>query len=165
MYLAIFVLYTIGVTESELQKISQIPMNFVMGRERSGTTLLQVMLNAHPNIVAPPEARFVMIWHTRYGAVAKWTEKRVRKFVNDLFSEKLFSNFWNINKENLLEELLQVKEHLNYVLLCKLIFYYAAPEGKDIRRFVDKNPIYYYSLAEINNLFPEAKYIHIVRDY
>jgi len=136
-----------------------------MGRERSGTTLLQVMLNGQPNIVAPPEARFMLIWYSRYGHIKKWTEKLVRKFVDDLYTERLFANFWGVEKEKLLNNLLSVKEKLTYPLLCKIIYWHAAPEGKDVKVFVDKNPIYYHFLPELAKLFPEAKYIHIVRDY
>jgi hypothetical protein len=136
-----------------------------MGKERSGTTLLQVMLNAHPNIVAPPESRFILLWYSRYGSITQWTDRLIQKFVNDLFSEKLFSSFWGVNKERLLEDLIKVKEHLNYPLICKIVFYYASPEGKEVKMFIDKNPIYYHFLPELAILFPEAKYIHIVRDY
>src|SRR5262249_32357495 len=38
---------------------------FVLGCPRSGTTLLQLMLHAHPRIAIPPETRFVL---TSYGA-------------------------------------------------------------------------------------------------
>src|SRR5215471_17881514 len=33
---------------------------FVLGCPRSGTTLLQLMLHAHPRIAIPPETRFVL---------------------------------------------------------------------------------------------------------
>ena len=48
-------------TPEEIRKISSMPMSFVLGKERSGTTLLQLMLNVHPGIVAPPESRFIML--------------------------------------------------------------------------------------------------------
>jgi hypothetical protein len=154
-----------ALTETDIERINQIPMNFVMGRERSGTTLLQVMLNTHPNVVAPPESRFIVLWYSRYGSVTKWTDKLLRKFTDDIYTEKLFSNFWNINKEKLLESILPVKEYLTYPLLCKIVYSFAAPDSKDVRLFVDKNPIYYLFLNEISAIYPDAKYIHIVRDY
>uniref|UniRef100_UPI00281255E6 sulfotransferase n=1 Tax=Streptomyces alfalfae TaxID=1642299 RepID=UPI00281255E6 len=33
---------------------------FLLGCPRSGTTLLQLMLHAHPRIALPPENRFVL---------------------------------------------------------------------------------------------------------
>jgi hypothetical protein len=35
------------------------PPIFVVGHQRSGTTLLQALLGSHPNIASPPETYFV----------------------------------------------------------------------------------------------------------
>jgi len=149
----------------EIKAIGSIPMNFVMGKERSGTTLLQVMLNAHTNIVAPPESRFIVILFYRYGKIKHWTEKILTRLCNDLFREGLFRNFWGIDKNILLSTLITSKDFLTFPLLCKIIFRLSSPEKKEVRIFFDKNPLYYYFLSELNQLFPEAKYIHLVRDY
>src|SRR3954447_12921881 len=42
-----------------MQQNSERPL-FVVGAPRSGTTLLQLMLHAHPRIAIPPENRFVL---------------------------------------------------------------------------------------------------------
>jgi hypothetical protein len=152
------------ITPEGIKRIGAIPMNFVVGKERSGTTLLQVMLNTHPNITAPPETRFLMLLSSRYGKVKQWTEPIITNFCNDLFREKLFSNFWKVNKEELKRYCLAAKDFLTYPLICKIVFYLENPT-KPVKLFFDKNPIYYYFLPELNALFPEAKYIHIVRDY
>jgi hypothetical protein len=151
--------------QADLDRISNTPLYFVIGKERSGTTLLQVMLNSHPNIVAPPESRFIIMLHLQYGSKKNWTEQDVRAFCDDLYVEKIFVNFWGINKDELCNSLLQVKEKLNYQLLCKLIFYHFDKQSKDIKLFVDKNPLYYCFLPELSKIFPDAKFIHIVRDY
>lgn len=140
-------------------------MNFVVGKERSGTTLLQIMLNAHPNIVAPPESRFIILLQPWYGYVRKWTERNIKDFCRDIFKEPLFRNRWRLRQHELEATLMPLREQLTYPLLCKIVFYLFAPEGKDIKLFFDKNPVYYYFLPELEKLFPEAKFIHIVRDY
>lgn len=140
-------------------------MNFVVGKERSGTTLLQIMLNAHPNIVAPPESRFIILLYPWYGYIRKWTERNIKDFCRDIFKEPLFRNRWRLNQEELEDTLMPLMEQLTYPLLCKIVFYLFAPEGKDVKLFFDKNPVYYYFLPELERLFPEAKFIHIVRDY
>ena len=56
------------VNQVDISRVEAVPMNFVIGKERSGTTLLQVMLNAHPNIVAPPESRFIIMFYFKYGS-------------------------------------------------------------------------------------------------
>ena len=35
------------------------PVPFVVGMNRSGTTLLRMMLDAHPDLTIPPETHFV----------------------------------------------------------------------------------------------------------
>jgi hypothetical protein len=153
-----------GLTIDEIRRVGDIPLNFVSGKERSGTTLLQVMLNTHPNIVAPPESRFIMILHSRYGKVMQWTEKNLTRFCNDIMKEKAIKDYWAINRDDLLASFLTAKDVATYPLLCKLVFYHAS-QGKDVKMFFDKNPIYAYFMPELKRFFPDAKYIHIVRDY
>ena len=38
------------------------PAPFVVGVSRSGTTLLRLMLDAHPQLTIPPETHFVPEW-------------------------------------------------------------------------------------------------------
>ncbi len=160
-------------TLEEIKQIGHIPMNFLIGKERSGTTLLQIILNAHPNIAAPPESRFIMLLYSRYGKVTKWTERTIHNFYNDLLKEKAYKNFWGNHNKTLLASLLEAKEIATFSLLCKIIFYHEClndPLGHsspriEIRMFFDKNPVYSYFLPELKKIFPEAKYIHLVRDY
>jgi hypothetical protein len=140
-------------------------MNFVVGKERSGTTLLQVMLNAHPNIIAPPESRFIVLLYNKYGTLKNWSEKNIDDFCNDLFREGLFRNHWRIDRDKLYNKLLSFKDTISYALLCKMVFMQWDESGKRITLFFDKNPIYYYFLPLLEKIFPEAKYIHLVRDY
>ncbi|MGP8216282.1 MAG: sulfotransferase family protein [Bacteroidia bacterium] len=149
----------------KIKEINNIPIVFVIVKERSGTTLLQVMLNAHSNIVAPPESCFIMLLYLKYGSKTKWNEKDIKAFCNDLFTENLFRNYWNIDKEKFHSFLLEVKEYLTYPLVCKLVFYSFAPTGKEIKMFVDKNPPYYDFIPKLYEIFPGTRFIHIVRDY
>ena len=140
-------------------------MFFVLGKERSGTTLLQLMLNAHANIIAPPESRFIILLYFRYGKTKKWTEQIISSLCDNLFEEGLFRDFWGIDKQQLKNQLITAKDMLTFSLLCKIIFRISAPGKNEVRIFFDKNPLYYYFLPELNKIFPEAKYLHLVRDY
>jgi len=153
------------ITVEEIKAINTMPINFVVGKERSGTTLLQVMLNAHPNIAAPPESRFIVLLYNKYGSVKNWSEENIHNFCSDLFREGLFRNHWKIDREKLYNKLLSVKDNLSYALLCKIVFMQWDESGKHITLFFDKNPIYYYFLPLLEKIFPEARYIHLVRDY
>lgn len=151
-------------TKEEIKAIDSIPMNFVIAKGRSGTTLLQAMLNANPHIVAPPESRFIILLYFRYGKIKVWTEKIITTFCNDLFKEGLFRNIWDINKNELQATLIASKDLLTFTLACKIIFYLSSPEKK-AHVFIDKNPVYHFFQPELKKIFPDAKFIHLVRDY
>jgi Sulfotransferase family len=117
-------------TAEDIKKIESIPMNFIVGKERSGTTLLQLMLNAHPNIIAPPESKFIILLYFKFGKIQIWTEKIITNLCNVLFREMIFRNFWGINKHELQIALIGAKEMLTFPLVCKIIFSFSSPGKK-----------------------------------
>src|ERR1700728_3059002 len=108
-------------TKPELD-IKNIPMVFTVGFERSGTTLLQELMNSHPNIVAPPEYTFIVYLYNRFGNKKHWSKKDIMDFIEELYFRPLFL-LWLINKEELTEKLLEIAEYADYALICKTIFY------------------------------------------
>lgn len=148
----------------DIDKIADIPIVFVMGKERSGTTLLQAMLNAHPNIVAPHESRIIIYMYSKYGHTIVWTEELLKEFCDELYTETRFNNFWKIDKSELLLVLTEAKDRLTYPLIMKIIYCMFSPD-KEVKIIIDKNPVYYLFLPELQAIFPDAKYLHIVRDY
>ena len=70
-----------------------LPIVFILGKGRSGTTLLQTMLDAHPNTIAPIESRFVVHFKNRYGQVTKWTSDRKSAFIQDVLEEQKIKFF------------------------------------------------------------------------
>ncbi len=152
-------------TQENIDRINKTPLNFIIGKERSGTTLLQVMLNAHPHIIAPPESRFILKQYLRYGKKVKWSDKDIRLFCDELFEEQFIQNYWNIDKEKLIASLTDVKEVLTYQLVAKFIYMQFDLTKTDVNVFIDKNPLYCFFIPELVKLFPDAKFIHIVRDY
>jgi len=151
-------------TSDELKNINAIPMLFILGKGRSGTSLLQNMLDAHPGIIGGPESKFMVILYPRYKHINKWRESDILDFVDKLYMEPLFATLWHIDRKELTETLLSAKEVASYTLLCKIV-YYQMRKGKENLIFIsDKNPQYIIHLNTISKLFPEAKYVHIVRE-
>ena len=148
----------------ELEKIRQIPMLFILGKGRSGTTLLQSMLNSHPNVVAPPESKFMILFYPRFRRIRKWNEKNIHDFINLLCEDQLFAKVWRVNKDKLTSYLISVKEQLDYALVCKIVYYFTKEQKGNILLISDKNPIYCLFISKIRRLFPEAKFIHMLRD-
>ena len=66
---------------------------FIVGRGRSGTSLLVSMLNQHPHIAIPPEALYIMILYNKFAKYKTMSKKMIRTFYNYLWIEKCM-NRW-----------------------------------------------------------------------
>lgn len=149
----------------EIENIDSLPFFFIVGRQRSGTTLLQSLLNAHPNVVVPIESTFIMSLYSNYASIKTWDKKIVRAFCDDLgLIPSLHA--WHIKKEDLFNLAIQIKNP-SYSSLCKAVFlcYHEALQKNKIMLIGDKNPGNSLFLHELGRLFPVAKFIWIVRDY
>ena len=69
----------------EGQALSSMPLFFIIGRPRSGTTLLRVLFEAHPHVLIPPESPFIISLYKKYGKVTTWDDRVIREFCEDLF--------------------------------------------------------------------------------
>lgn len=153
-----------GMTEPT--QVSKIPFFFVVGRARSGTTLLRCIFDAHPQIVFPLECAFMIHLRSKYGKIQIWDEKHLTAFYNDLLTYPKF-HLWTIDHEKLLSDLLLLKGKQSYSTICKTVYYnFSSLFPKDeIRLLGDKNPSYSLYIKPLISLFPEARFIHITRDY
>ena len=139
-------------------------MFFLVGRGRSGTTLLKSILDAHPAVSVAPEGLFVMnLWRSyRRGS---WTPARVRRFAKHLFLERRMRR-WSIDAEGLEKRLLEIGDP-TFARLCAEVYeLHADNTAKAPGRLLgDKNPHYTLFVRELRAVFPQARFIHVVRDY
>ena len=132
-----------------------------MGCPRSGTTLLQTLLDAHPNIAIPPEShlfrRFAPLF-PRYGDLQEESNRKL--LVKDLLNDVRIRE-WHL--ELSVEEFCaRLKNYSLREIVSVLFEAYAEKEGKI--HWGDKTPSNVLFLPQIKSLFPEAKVIHLVRD-
>ncbi|HVA98088.1 MAG TPA: sulfotransferase [Bacteroidia bacterium] len=149
-------------------EVHKIPVFFILGKSRSGTTLLQTMLDAHPNAIVPVESIFLLYLKKKYFNIKIWDDKRINQFINDLYKERKFCYFWNVNREKLSTELKSLpKKNISYSEICKHIYlnYSSVFTKEEIVIIGDKNPVYPFFIADILAVFPDAKFIHLIRDY
>jgi len=147
----------------EAEEVRNIPIIFILGNGRSGTTLLQEMLNAHPNIVAPPESDFITLLYPRFGKIQRWKDQDILQFIEGLYFRRIFS-LWLIDRKQLTEKLLSIKEIANYQLLCKMVIYEMHKDKKGVKILSDKNPGHSIFSKKLLKIYPEARFIHIIRD-
>jgi hypothetical protein len=141
------------------------PVFFITGRERSGTTLLRFIFDAHPNVLIPIEYHFVLFLYSKYHKRINWEAKDILEFYNDLLGLPKF-NLLNLDYEKLKHDLLSLENKANYSLLCKVVYanYISFFDKKQILAYGDKAPFYSLYCKKLLNVFPDAKFIHIVRD-
>jgi len=149
-----------------MNDLNEIPFFFIVGRPRSGTTLLRTLFDANPHVVVPPESQFIVNLYSRYGKITFWTNELVKAFVDDISQQWLF-NTWKIPDLQLQEALTPFVGHHTYGELCKAVYleYQSIYPKKEILFIGDKNPGYTIYTKLLSEIFPEAKFIHIIRDY
>jgi hypothetical protein len=151
-----------------VEEIKQLSFVFIVARGRSGTTLMQTILDANENVVLPIESRLIVHLKQKYFGVTKWTPALLDDFITDLYKDKKFSRYWSVDPLKLRSSINALPvEELSFPVLCKLVYLsYPSPFPKGrITLLGDKNPIFSIFIKELTEVFPEAKFIHLVRDY
>ena len=134
---------------------------FVIGAQRSGTTLLRYVLSSHPRIYIPPESNFIPRY---FGSEPRGTFSRNQsiEIMKGIQNYRTFFKDW---KHERLDPVTLV-DSLQYLspadLLNSLYTQYAS--YYDAKRWGDKSPIYSDYVELINEIFPQAQFIHIIRD-
>lgn len=140
---------------------------FIVGSGRSGSTLLRRLLNNHTRIVIPPETYVLGL------AIKRYRQQSTMRW-NDLV-EYVFSTFefhpefktFDLSLRPLVNELKDAsKENRNLAFMLNSFYHYYAQQhtGKDCELWADKTPVNTFSLERIYSVFPDAKFIHIIRD-
>jgi Sulfotransferase family len=135
---------------------------FIIGNPRSGTTLLRLMLTNHKNIVIPPECGFAVWFYDKYKA-ADFSGSVFGSFVKDLSGAKKIET-WNLDYTKLLDYIFAVKP-VSYPELAGTVYeFYGHSIGRTFSRWGDKNNYYLHHIDTINEMYPSARFIHIIRD-
>ncbi len=131
---------------------------FLVGCPRSGTTLLQSMLSAHPDILSFPESHFFPYLVPRLppfrtmGFAAPRVRRRLRSFLDELGEGSMatavprFSPFMRRYCDGFIEALDTL----------------AQRAGKSI--WLEKTPRHLHFIAHIERLVPGARFIHLIRN-
>jgi hypothetical protein len=132
------------------------PAPFIVGVPRSGTTLLRLMLDAHPELTIPPETHFLprVIRACRHGA----SPERIAHVVS---RHRRWEDF-GIEREQYLARLRQIHPLEAGPAIRAFYDLYAERTGKP--RWGDKTPGYAVKMRRIQRALPEARFIHLIRD-
>jgi hypothetical protein len=126
----------------------------VLGVSRSGTTLLKAMLDAHSQLAIPSESYFLPQLWDRHGP-----RPRRDAFVDDLRRLAKIRE-WGVDSDEVARRLPERPAFSEAVQAIYRV--YADARGKP--GFGDKTPLYLQHLDVLERAFPDARYVHIVRD-
>jgi hypothetical protein len=132
------------------------PAPFIVGANRSGTTLLRMMLDAHPELTIPPETHFVpdVIQACDEGGTAD-------QVIEVMTSHREWGDF-DLDADVVLERLRSLDPLTAGDALRAFYGLYAERAGKP--RWGEKTPGYATNMIEIQGALPEARFVHLIRD-
>jgi hypothetical protein len=149
--------------EENLPAAGGVPVFFVVGNQKSGTTWLMRMLDAHPEILCKGEGRF-------FGG--SWRQKSLKQRETMRPPSSLYHAFLDAEYLRLWVERSVwsrndgAGEHLDNLTRMAIDYFLGGELLKSGKRVVgDKSPLLTpETIREISAIYPEAKVIHIIRD-
>lgn len=134
---------------------------FVVSAPRSGSTLLRLILDAHPRLAVPPPGwLFDMVYPYLYSYGDLKQRQNLLALAEDMLGTPTVGK-WPIKLAP--EALVDASAEASFAgLYAALHRAYAQSEGK--QRWGEKTPRNGFWMDEIKALFPAAQFIHIVRD-
>lgn len=134
---------------------------FLVGCPRSGTTLLQRMLDAHDSMAIASETHFVRrFWLKRenYGDLA--TDENYKRLLEDVVGMPEFAEM-GVDDESFRNRA-RAAERTYAAVFAALLETFAEQHG--VPFIGEKTPNHLLHMLTLERFFPDAKYIHIVRD-
>jgi hypothetical protein len=138
------------------------PFLFIVGCPRSGTTLLQRLLDCHPQVAITPETHWIPRWFQDRQGKGITPDGRVsKKLLRKLSAHPRFAELG----------VTPTKDHfrtpgegrVSYAQFISSLFdLYGERMGKPL--VGDKTPGYAREVPTLHTLWPGAKFIHLIRD-
>ena len=136
---------------------------FLVGPPRSGTTLVQLLISAHPAFFSAPETHFFTYV---LEPIKDWTHSKLSLEQLDVVFEqlaakpmlKLGEDFQSYIRQKADIDGIAPSAFLNELMV------YLGNSGKESIRWVEKTPRHALCIPQILTMFPGAKVVAVVRD-
>jgi hypothetical protein len=132
---------------------------FIVGSPRSGTTLLRAMFDSHSDLAIPPESYFIVGLYRRLADGQHPLDREA--FLAKLMAHERFGR-WGIGPHEVAAAFDRDVPATYADAIRSVYRLYAKVRGKS--RYGDKTPRYSIDVPLLAELFPEARFIQIVRD-
>ncbi|UCE90143.1 MAG: sulfotransferase [Pseudomonadota bacterium] len=134
------------------------PPFFVVGSDRSGTTMLMMMLDAHPGLGMSRESWFLIDLMNALPLHGALSLEQVHQAFEIIGTHPR----WQI-ADSELRACLDGLDQPELAELVTAVFQLDLERGGKTR-WGDKTPAYVREIARIHSLFPRAQFIHLIRD-
>jgi hypothetical protein len=144
----------------------EVPPIFIVGHGRSGTTLLRMMLSAHPKIFISSEGAYICPLRSQISTYGDLRDPRnLTKLHNDLYPWLEAVNFLNSPG---VQDVIEWVDRFG----CdegSLITFYGTWEARTLGRddlvwWGDNEPSHVFNIAYLKQLFPNSRFILMIRD-
>jgi Sulfotransferase family len=126
----------------------------LLGVSRSGTTLLRVILDRSPGVAIPDESFFVPLLARRHGRAVD-----AERFLDDVSRIQAIRD-WGLSVADVAG---RVRSGMPTGEAIAAV-YEAFADAACKPRWGDKTPMYMRHLGMLEELFPDAQYVHLIRD-
>jgi Sulfotransferase family len=133
------------------------PAPFVCGVTRSGTTLVRLMLDSHPDLAIPGETH----WVPKLIKAVERSKQSGDDLADLVIDHKRWGDF-HLDADELRARIGAIDPPNAADAIRAFYLLYAEREGK--ARYGDKTPGYVQEMPRIQRVLPEARFVHIIRD-
>ncbi|MEM9163233.1 MAG: sulfotransferase [Cyanobacteria bacterium P01_F01_bin.4] len=134
---------------------------FIVGRPRSGTTLISTLISAHPSIAISPESHFLRYWMRSYASQGIEGLKGFNHFWSEFSQSADFSHF-GISPDQIKHQILSGSDFSSKAIFNTLLTAYAHKLSK--HRWGEKTPEHYRDIETLLKWYPQAQIIWMLRD-
>lgn len=140
---------------------------FIISAGRSGTTLLRSMLVIGKEISIPPESYIIPTSIRTYhmGQIRKsWSD--ICRYIVSLFENHPSISLWNVDFSPVYQILASLPDGERSLarIIDEVFMHYAGQHFPGVKLWGDQTPLNTLYLPWIRRTFPNAKYLHLVRD-
>jgi hypothetical protein len=136
------------------------PRFFIVGCTRSGTTLLQRIMDAHPDVAVVNESHWIIL-PFRQQPRPPTDVAPTPEVLSLVTSHRKFRKI-KVGPTELRRVLDEEEPRTYHDLVSRMFDLYAEKKGKTIAG--DKTPSFVRSLALLHELWPYARFVHLIRD-